>query len=103
MLIFRAFDSPSPSSWWLRVFRSRHLVARGGIAIAIIMVLFVSACGYQSFCDRHHHGVFVLGRVLAGRFAIAIIMVVFSGSLACSVLSLKPFLAKCVRKWYHFY
>ena len=56
MLIFRAFDSPSPSSWWLRVFRSRHLVARGGIAIAIIMVLFVSACGYQSFCDRHHYG-----------------------------------------------
>ena len=50
------------------------------------MVLFASACGYQSFCDRHHHGVFVLGRVLAGRFAIAIIMVVFSGSLACSVL-----------------
>ena len=41
------------------------------------MVLFASACGYQSFCDRHHHGVFVLGRVLAGRFAIAIIMVVF--------------------------
>ena len=78
MLIFRAFDSPSPSSWWPRVFRSRHLVARGGIAIAIIMVLFVSACGYQSFCDRHHHGDFVLGRVLAGRFVIAIIMVVFS-------------------------
>ena len=45
------------------------------------MVLFASACGYQSFCDRHHHGAFVLGRVLAGRFAIAIIMVFFSGSL----------------------
>ena len=41
------------------------------------MVLFASACGYQSFCDRHHHGAFVLGRVLAGRFAIAIIMVFF--------------------------
>ena len=84
-------------------FSAAPLVARGGIAIAIIMVLFASACGYQSFCDRHHHGVFVLGRVLAGRFAIAIIMVVFSGSLACSVLSSKPFLAKCVRKWCHLY
>ena len=77
----RAVELRSPSSWCFLLL----LVVTSRSAIAIIMVFLFSVVCLPV----------VLRSPSSWWF--------FSGSLACSVLSSKPFLAKCVRKWYHFY
>ena len=63
---FRAFYLLSPSSWWFLAARSRHLVGRGGIAIVIIVVRFVSGrVAFRRHAGRtsaiHLSGVFKVG------------------------------------------